>query len=95
MNDKVEKFEQLKKKHQKLAERKVKVDVEMASCSRQLEQAKAEARELFKTDNLDALRKELVDILADNEKKTKAWEENLNEVEAQLTAAEKELGLST
>lgn len=94
MNDKVKKMEELKKRHQKLKERKISIDVEISSNTKMLEQARQEARELFGTDNLTELRQKLTEFNARNEALEQEFVKTLDAVEQELAAAEKELGLT-
>lgn len=94
MNDKVKKLDELKKRHQKLKERKISIDVEISSSAKMLDQARQEAKELFGTDNLAELRQKLTEFNARNEALEQEFVKTLDAVEQELAAAEKELGLT-
>jgi chromosome segregation ATPase len=78
----------LRAKFDELNTRKTKAETNLENARKQLEKIKAEAREHFGTDDLEALKKKLAEIAEDNKRKTEEYRKSLQKIETDLRAVE-------
>lgn len=81
-------IEQLTQRYNRLHTRKIEAETNLKSAHKQLDALKAEAREQYGTDDLDALRRKLAEMEAENEKKRAGYQASLDRIEADLMAVE-------
>lgn len=77
-------IEALKKRHKVLDTERTTAQANLANATKQLAELKDEARKLYGTDDLDALRKKLQEMRDENERKRAEYQKHLEEVEAKL-----------
>ncbi len=83
-------IDELKSRYESLNKRKIQAEANLENAKNQLEELKTQARSEFGTDDIEALKKILADMEAENEKKRAAYQENLDSIEKDLnTVAEK------
>lgn len=87
-NEKAEKqrIEDLKARYEALNKRKIQAEANLENARNQLEELKTQARSEFGTDDIEALKKMLTDMQAENERKRAAYQENLDRIETDLAA---------
>lgn len=83
-------IDELKARYENLNKRKIQAEANLENARNQLEELKAQARSEFGTDDIEALKKMLADMEAENERKRAAYQESLDSIEKDLnTVAEK------
>lgn len=84
-------LEEAKTRHQRLADRRQRVQVELEAAARQLEEAQDEAEREFGTRDLEALRELYAQREKENEQKVQEFVANLDELETALNEVEGQL----
>ena len=84
-------LEEHKARHQTLTERRQRVQVELETAARQLEEAQSEAERDFGTRDLAELRNLYTEREQENERKVSQFIEDLNALEAALAEMERQL----
>src|SRR6056297_383111 len=79
-------IDELKARYENLNKRKIQAEANLENARNQLEELKAQARSEFGTDDIEALKKMLADMQAENEQKRAAYQENLDQIEKDLAA---------
>ncbi len=79
-------IEELKTRYESLNKRKIQAEANLENAQNQLEELKAQARSEFGTDDIEALKKMLADMQAENEQKRAAYQESLDRIEKDLVA---------
>lgn len=85
----VESIEQLRERYDRLNHRKTEAQTLLKSAETELERIRAEAREKFGTDDLDALKKKLAELEAENLRRREAYQKQLDAIDAALKEVDK------
>jgi chromosome segregation ATPase len=85
-------IETLKQRHAELDRERTTAKANLANATRQLAELKAEAKNLYGTDDLDALRVKLQEMREQNERKRAEYQRHLEEIEAKLTEVDRKFG---
>jgi hypothetical protein len=88
-------IEELTGRYQKLHTRKIQADTNLQHAQERLKALKEDALEKYETDDLDLLRQKLADMTEQNEVKRRQYQEDLDQIEAELAAVEKKFDAST
>jgi hypothetical protein len=83
-------IEQLKRKHKELERQKTTAEANLRTATEHLDAIKAEARQKYGTDDLDALRNRLAEMKQSNETKRAEYQKHLEEIEVRLAQVERE-----
>lgn len=89
--DTVNTIEKLKEKHELLKERRTRLQVELESASKQLNELKAEAKQLYGTDELEDLRTLYKKQNSENKKKLEEFSTQLDQAEKIIKDVEEAL----
>ncbi len=81
-------METLRKRFEKLNRQKIRVEAERANSERQLAELQEKARDLYGTDDLEALREKLSAMRAENERRREDYQAHLDKIEGDLAAIE-------
>ncbi len=81
-------IESLTDRYNKLHRRRIEAEANLNTALKQLEDLKKEALEKYGTDDLDALKKKLAEMEAENEKKRAGYQESLDQIESELKRVE-------
>ena len=81
-------IDELRKRHQRLNERKIAAETELKGAIKRLDELKKEARETFGTDDILELQKKLKQMEAENESKRAAYQAELERIETDLASVE-------
>lgn len=81
-------IESLTDRYNRLHTRKIEAETNLKSARKQLDDLKKEALEKYGTDNLDALKKKLAEMEAENEQKRSRYEKSLDKIESELKQVE-------
>src|SRR5262245_24653287 len=81
-------IEELQQRYAKLHTKKIQADTNLEHARKQLEQLRKEARDKYGTDDLAELRKKLDQMQAENEAARAGYQQELERIEADLTAVE-------
>ena len=82
-------IEQLKAKHKELDTARTRAKANLESAQKQLDELRAEARQAYGTDDLDALRQKLAQMRDENERKRADYQQHLEQIQAKLGEVEK------
>ena len=82
-------MEQLRKRYLELERRRITAEANLKTSSEQLEQLKAQARELYQTDDLDQLKAKLETMKKANEERRAEYQRHLDEIEGKLAEVER------
>jgi chromosome segregation ATPase len=82
-------IEKLKARYAELDRARTTAQANLDNAQKQLDEAKAEARTHYGTDDLDVLRQKLADMKAENERKRAEYQEHLEQVQSKLAEVEK------
>ena len=85
-------IEQLQARYRELHTKKIQADTNLENANRNLAALKDEGRQRFNTDDVDELREKLRAMKAENEEKRKNYQAELDRIETELAAVEKNLG---
>lgn len=85
----VAEIEKLKQRYAELDRARTTAQANLENAQKQLDEAKAEARNQYGTDDLAVLRQKLADMQAENERKQTDYRRHLDEVTAKLAEVEK------
>jgi uncharacterized protein Yka (UPF0111/DUF47 family) len=77
-------IEELRKRYDELNENKITAAANHKTAKKQLDQLKATAKAQWGTDDLDALRKKLSEMEADNDRKRREYQTQLDKIENDL-----------
>lgn len=80
----LKKLEELRPLHESLKASAIRVGADIERLSRQLEDAKKEARSEYGTDNIDELRKKISSIMSKNTEDVNEFERQLKDIEMKL-----------
>lgn len=80
----LDEMEQLKKRYEELSRKKTVCETNLENARKNLEALQAEARERYGTDDLEALRKQLEEMKAENQRKQEDYKASLDAIEANL-----------
>lgn len=80
----VESIEQLRERYEKLNHRKTEATTLLKQAEGELERLRAEAKEKFGTDDLEALKKKLAEMEAENLRRREAYQKQLDAIDAAL-----------
>lgn len=80
----VESIEQLRERYEKLSHRKTEATTLLKQAEGELERLRAEAKEKFGTDDLEALKKKLAEMEAENLRRREAYQKQLDAIDAAL-----------
>ena len=81
-------IEELKQRYDTLRTEKIKAETQRESTQKQLNILKAEAKDQFGTDDIGALKIKLAEMVAQNESKRAAYQEDLEKIEQRLDEVE-------
>lgn len=81
-------IEALTDRYNKLHTRKIEAETNLKTARKQLDRLKKEALEKYGTDDLDALKKKLEEMEAENEKKRVQYQQSLDQIESRLKQVE-------
>src|ERR1041385_3231818 len=81
-------IEQLQQRYQGLNKKKIQAETQRDTAKSRLEELKAQARDKFGTDDVSQLQKKLDDMVADNERKRSQYQNDLDNIEANLAGVE-------
>ena len=81
-------IEALKKEHARLDREKTTAEANLRNANEQLDLLKAEAREKYGTEDLDALKLKLKQMQDENERKRADYQKHLESIHAELAAVE-------
>ena len=81
-------IDELRKRHQRLNERKIAAETELKGAIKRLDELKKEARDTFDTDDILELQKKLKQMEAENESKRAAYQAELERIETDLASVE-------
>src|SRR5688500_20189574 len=81
-------IEALKKEHARLDREKTTAEANLRNANEQLDLLKAEAREKYGTEDLDALKLKLKQMQDENERKRADYQRHLESIQAELAAVE-------
>lgn len=81
-------IESLTDRYNKLHTRKIEAETNLKTARKQLDRLKQEALEKYGTDDLDALKKKLAEMEAENEKKRARYQQSLDQIESRLKQVE-------
>ena len=90
----IQDIETLRKRHTELDRAKAAAEANLKTSTNNLETLKREARELYGTDDLDALRAKLEEMKKENERKRAEYQKHLDEIETGLDELEKQYAQS-
>jgi len=85
----VETIEQLRERYDKLNHRKTEAQTLLKSAEGELERIRADAREKFGTDDLEALKKRLAELEAENLRRREAYQKQLDSIDTALKEVDK------
>lgn len=88
-------IEQLKREFARLDREKTTAEADLKNANEQLDLLKTEAREKFQTDDVDALKRKLAQMHAENEARRVEYQKHLDEINAKLAAVEQQFGRGT
>ena len=74
---------------------KTTAEADLKNANEQLDLLKTEAREKFQTDDVDALKRKLAEMQAENEARRVEYQKHLDEINAKLAAVEQQFGRGT
>ena len=83
-------LEQLRAKHTTLDRKKTTAEANLKTATTNLDAQKAQARQLYDTDDLAELRKKLEEMRQSNQRKLDAYKKHLEEIESNLAKVETE-----
>lgn len=86
--DEIQDIEQLKRRYETLRDKKTEADTLLRTAEAELEKLKAEARERYGTDDVEALKKKLGDMEAENRRKRQEYQALLDGIERDLKHVE-------
>src|SRR3954453_8690284 len=81
-------IDQLKQRHRKLNEEKIKAETNELRAREELETLRAEARQKYGTDDLEALKLKLEEMKQDNLRKRREYQAHLDGIQAKLAEVE-------
>ena len=81
-------IDQLQKRYQNLSEQKIKVETQRDHALTQLNDLKAQAKELYGSDDVEELKKILAEMKTSNETKRTEYQESLDSIDAELAAVD-------
>jgi uncharacterized coiled-coil DUF342 family protein len=81
-------IDQLQKRYQNLSEKKIKVETQRDHALTQLNELKAQAKELYGSDDVEELKKILEEMKTSNETKRSEYQESLDSIDAELAAVD-------
>lgn len=81
-----ETLKQLQSRHQEFNNRKIQVQTQRDETNKALEKLRKQAEKEFGSSDIDALKKKLAKMTADNEKKVAQYDKQLNAIEKKLNA---------
>lgn len=85
----VESIEQLRERYDKLSHRKTEAQTLLKQAEGELERLRTEAREKFGTDDLEALKKKLAELEAENLRRREAYQKQLDAIDSALKEVDK------
>ncbi len=85
----VETIEQLRERYDRLNHRKTEAQTLLKSAESELERIRADARDKFGTDDVDALKKMLAELEAENLRRREAYQKQLDAIDAALKEVDK------
>ena len=93
-NKTIQDIETLRKRHTELDRKRAAAEANLKTATDNLETLKREARELYGTDDLDALRTKLEEMKKENERKRAEYQKHLDEIETGLNELDKQYAQS-
>lgn len=81
-----ESIEQLQKRYEGLNKQKIKVETQREHAHQQLKELKAQAKELYGSDDLTQLKTMLADMKKKNEEMRQQYQSKLNDIDSDLAA---------
>ena len=90
----IQDIETLRRRHTELDRKRAAAEANLKTATDNLEALKREARELYGTDDLDALRAKLEEMKKENERKRAEYQEHLDEIENGLNELDKQYAQS-
>jgi hypothetical protein len=78
----------LKERHERLKEKRIAAQTELATATKRLNELREQARAQFGTDDVNALQKKLEEMKEENERKRAAYQAHLEQIERQLQEIE-------
>jgi hypothetical protein len=84
----IQEFEELRQRYERLKEERTRAETRLDEARKQLEELRKEARKQWGTDDLDELRKKLLALQAENERKRKDYQASLDAIESGLRKIE-------
>lgn len=89
MTSPLNEMEQLRKRYEDLTRMRTVCETNLANATRTLEALQAQAREQYQTDDLDALRRRLEEMKAENRRLQEDYCASLDRIEASLKDVDK------
>lgn len=89
--DEIQDIEKLKQRYETLRDKKTEADTLLRTAEAELQKLKAEARERYGTDDLEALKKKLGDMEAENRRKRQEYQALLDGIERDLKDVEDQI----
>lgn len=93
-SDSEQSIDELKQRYTVLHERKIKAGATLEHAKEQLEKLQKQARELYGTDDVEALRAKLAAMETENERRRAEYQAELERIETELTAVEEKFAAS-
>lgn len=90
----IQDIETLRKRHTELDRKRAAAEANLKTATDNLEALKREARELYGTDDLEALRAKLEEMKKENERKRDEYQKHLDEIETGLNELDKQYAQS-
>ena len=81
-------IEELQERYNQLHTRKIQAETNLKNAEQSLDKLKAQAREKYGTDDLEALQKKLAEMKEENDQKRKDYQQSLDKIEKDLSAVD-------
>ena len=89
-NDEAQDIEVLRERYNVLNEKKITAQAELNRSTRDLEDLKKQALEKYSTDDLVLLRAKLEEMIKENQRMRREYQERLDQIERELTEVERQ-----
>jgi len=81
-------IEALRERHNRLDRKRIETETDLRHAQKQLDELKQEAQQKYGTDDLATLKAKLEEMKAENEKKCREYQQQLDRIEGDLAAVE-------
>ena len=85
-------IETLRDRYNRLDRKKIETAADLRNAERQLDELKQEAQQKYGTDDLATLKAKLEEMKAENEKKCREYQQQLDQIEGDLASVEQAFG---